>query len=195
MTARRRKRIAWGLRGVALVASLAYLLGFQASHSGGLVAVEDWLDHPVLLLGSAVVLTVISGVMDFEFRTWWSQVGGAAALVALVFFGLPFLFGALLSGGDAPVIDQKAGPEHTDRVLTVTNTAFSIDPIYHLELVTGGGWSARHWDLGTWGDGHRDFLSAEWSGPDRITVTGEDEVTVFDLGSGGRPSEPQVRPR
>ncbi|MFI6444130.1 hypothetical protein [Kitasatospora sp. NPDC050543] len=175
---------------------LAYLPGFQASHSGGLVEVERWFDHPVLLVGAAVVLIVASVVVELEFRTRRSQIGGAAALVALGAVGLPIAFLAFVQGGDGRAVDRKADPDHPARVLTVTDTAFSIDPVYHVELVTGSGWSARHWDLGTWGEGGRDdFKRAEWSGPDQITVTGRKEITVFTVSPAGRPSEPRVAPR
>ncbi|WP_431676451.1 hypothetical protein [Kitasatospora sp. KL5] len=198
MAARRRRRIAWWLRGLALVALLAYLPGFQASHSGGLVEVERWFDHPVVLLGAAVVLTVASAVIELEFRTRWSQLGCAAALVALGAVGLPIGFLSFVLGGDGRAVDRKADPNHPDHVLTVTDTAFSIDPVYHVELLTGSGWSARHWDLGVWeeGDGRGYFKSADWSGPDRITVTTEKETTVFTLDPlSGRPSEPRVGQR
>ncbi|MFJ7277493.1 hypothetical protein [Kitasatospora sp. NPDC098663] len=192
MAAARRRRIAWWLRGVALAALLAYLPGYQASESGGLVEVERWLNHPVLLVGAAVVLTVVSLVVEFEFRTRWSQIGGAAALVVLVFLGLPIAFMAAMSSltdvGNGQLVGRKVHPDHPDRVLTVTNVAFSIDPVYRLELLTGSGWSARHWDLGEWDSQSGEFSTVEWSGPDRITVTGVTEAAVFTVDSDGRPS-------
>lgn len=180
------------------MALLAYLPGFQASHSGGLVEVERWFDHPVLLLGAAVVLTVASAVVGFEFRTRWSQIGCAAAVVALGVVGLPIAFLSFALNGEGRAVDQKAGPDRPDHVLTVTNVAFSIDPVYRVELLTDSGWSARHWDLGVWeeGDGRGYFKSAEWSGPDQIMVTAEKEITVFTVDPvSGRPSEPRVAPR
>ncbi|KQV11866.1 MULTISPECIES: hypothetical protein [unclassified Kitasatospora] len=177
------------------MALLAYLPGYQASHSGGLVEVERWFDHPVPLLGAAVVLTVVSMVVEFEFRTKWSQIGCAAAVVALGFIGLPIVFLSFALDGEGVAVDRKAGPNHPDHVLTVTNVAFSIDPVYRVELLTGSGWSARHWDLGVWEE--RDergyFKSAEWSGPNQITVTAEKEITVFTVDPvSGRPSEPRA---
>jgi hypothetical protein len=198
MTATRRKRIAWWLRGLASVAVLVYLPGFQASRSGGLVEVERWFHHPVPLLGAAVVLTVVSLVVQVEFRTRWSQIGCAAALVALGFVGVPIVLLSFLLDGEGRSADRKAGPDHPDRVLTVTDVAFSIDPVHHVELFTGSGWSARHWDLGVWDEhGERGYLeSAVWSGPDRITVTAEKEITVFTVdAASGRPSGPRAEYR
>ncbi|MEW1910072.1 hypothetical protein AB0442_16715 [Kitasatospora sp. NPDC085895] len=195
MTAGRRRRITRGLRGLALAALLAYLPGVQASHSGGLVEAERWFDHPVLLVGAAVVLTVASVVVEFEFRTRWSQIGCAAALAALVLVGTPIVFLAVTLGGDGRPVDRKVHPGHPDRVPAVTDIAFSIDPTYRVELLTGSGWSARHWEPGVWDerDGRGFFTSAEWSGPDRITVTTEKEIAVFTLDPAtGRPGEPSV---
>ncbi|MFJ3218170.1 hypothetical protein ACIPLC_19895 [Kitasatospora sp. NPDC086801] len=199
MAAARHRRIAWWLRGVALAALLAYLPGYQASRSGGLVEVERWFNHPVPLLGTAVVLTVVSTVVGFEFRSWWSQVGGVAVLVALAFLGFPIVFmssmSSLTGAGDGQPVGRKVHPDHPDRVLTVTNVAFSIDPVYRLELLTGSGWSARHWDLGEWDSRSGEFSTVEWSGPDRITVTGVTEAAVFTVDSDGRPTRQRAGPR
>ncbi|MER5866493.1 hypothetical protein [Kitasatospora sp. NPDC002040] len=193
MRTRRRRRIAWSLRGLALLAVLAYLPGLLASRSGGLVEVERWFNHPVLLLGAAVVLTVVSVVVECEFRTQWSQIGCAAALLAIGAVGLPIVALTFVTGSDARPAVRKADPDHPDRVLTVTDTAFSIDPDFHVELLTGTGWSARHWDLGRWNerDGRGYFKGAAWSGPGQLTVTAEHEITVFNVDPAtGRPSTP-----
>ncbi|MEU9131479.1 hypothetical protein AB0D08_25785 [Kitasatospora sp. NPDC048540] len=198
MTARRRRQIAWSLRGLALAALVVHALGRQASHSGGLVEVARWADHPVPLIGAAVVLTVVSAVVELEFRTRWSQIGGAAVLVALMFVGFPIALLSYATGGDGRAVDRKADPHRPDRVLTVTDTAFSVDPVYHVELLTGTGWSARHWDLGVWDerDGRGSFKRAEWSGPDRITVTSATETTVFTVDPAtGRPGDPTTARR
>ncbi|MFB9372131.1 hypothetical protein [Kitasatospora albolonga] len=198
MTAQRRRRIAWSLRGLALLAVLAYLPGRFAHRSGGLVVLEDWLDHPVLLVGTAIGLTVVSLVVELEFRTVWSQVGCAAGLVALLIVGAPIVFLAMVFGGDGLSVTRVADPDHPDRVLLVTNVSGSIDPDYQVQVLTGRGWSARHWDLGVWRD--RDprgnFGRASWSGTDRITVTTDEETAVFTLDpTTGHPSAPVVTPR
>ncbi|WP_354644436.1 hypothetical protein [Kitasatospora camelliae] len=194
MTDGRRRRIVWGLRGLAVLALLSYLPGFLASRPGGLVVVERWLNHPVLQLGAAVVLTVVSAVVEFEFRTRWSQIGFAVVLVALGVAGLPVAFLSFALGGDARPVARTAAPDHPDRVVNVTDVAFSIDPVYRVELLTGSGWSTRHWDLGVWDRGAY-FQHAEWTGPDRITVTADKQVTVFTVAPDGRPSEPRLQPR
>ncbi|WP_189919233.1 hypothetical protein [Kitasatospora xanthocidica] len=188
------RRIEWWFRGAALVAFLTYLPGYQASHSGGLVEVARWLNHPVLLLGAAVVLLVVSMVVQFEFRTRWAQLGCAAVLSPLIVAaagigGLMFLF-----GDDGRLVDRKPDPSRPDHVLTITDVAFSIDPIYRVELLTGSGWTARHWDLGTWNEGDG-FRKAEWSGPGRITVTAEHETRVYTVSDDGRLGEPEVTRR
>ncbi|MEV7925078.1 MULTISPECIES: hypothetical protein [unclassified Kitasatospora] len=197
MTAARRKRIVWWLRGVALAAFLVYLPGYQASFSGGLVEVERWLNHPLPLLGATVVLAVVSLVIQFEFRTWWSQVGCAAALVSLVFLAGVAVLLSLLLDRDGQPVSRKSHPEHPDRVLTVTDVAFSIDPIYRVELLTGSGWSARHWELGEWDIRGGEFGRIDWSGPDRIAVTGVKgtETAVFTLDPDGRPIRQGLMPR
>ncbi|WP_344338589.1 hypothetical protein [Kitasatospora putterlickiae] len=193
MTAQRRRRIVWWLRGLALLAVLVYLPGLHASRSGGLVEVQRLLDHPVALIGSAVALTVVSMVIGFEFRTQWSRVGCAVLLMPLVAAGAAVVFLASLFDGGRPV-DRKAAPDRPDHVLTVTDTAFSIDPVYHVELLTGTGWSARHWDLGQWDeyDPRGYFERAEWTGPHQITVTTDRTVTVYTVDQAtGRPSVAQ----
>ncbi|MFI2611592.1 hypothetical protein [Kitasatospora sp. NPDC018619] len=194
MTAKRRRQVVWWLRGAALAALLVYLPGYFSSRPGGLVEVERWLNHPVLLLGTAVTLAVASAVAQFEFRTRWAQIGCAAVLSPLLVIGAAVGGLAYLFGGDGRVVDRQADPGRADHVLSVTDTALSIDPVYRVELLTGRGWSARHWGLGTWAaeDG---FVRAEWSGPGRITVTLAAEVRVFTVAEDGTLGGPAVTPR
>ncbi|MFD8479373.1 hypothetical protein [Kitasatospora sp. NPDC059673] len=198
MTAARRRQIAWGLRGLALVSAVAYLPGLQASSSGGLVEVAHWLNHPVPLIGVAVVLVVISLVVELEFRTWVSQVGCAIGLVALIFVGVPLALVSFVFSGEGRNVVREPDPEHSGRVLAVTDITASIDPVYEVQVLTGSGWSARHWDLGVWSERDKRgwFKGAEWSGPNQITVTSEREIAVFTLDpASGRPSEPRTTPR
>ncbi|GGU97633.1 hypothetical protein ACIG0C_22325 [Kitasatospora aureofaciens] len=195
MAARRRRRIAWGLRGTALAALLAYLPGWHASRSGGLVMVEHWLNRPRLLIGAAVVLVVLSLVVELEFRTRFSQIGCAVLLVPLVVAAVPVLSVSLVFSGHGGREDRFVSPNRSNRVLSVTNVAFSIDPVYQVELETGSGWSARHWSLGTWNTRGGDFVRIDWSGPDQITVTGRHKLTVFDVHPDGSLSEPRVLPK
>ncbi|MGW3040149.1 hypothetical protein ACWC9T_08895 [Kitasatospora sp. NPDC001159] len=195
MTARRRKQIAWWLRGVALAALLAYLPGRHASRSGGLVEVERWFNRPLLLVGAAVVLVVASLMVELEFRTRRSQIGFAGGLAALVCLGLPLAVMTYVFGGYGGRVDRFVSPNRPDRVLTVTNVAFSIDPVYRVEVVAGNGWSARHWSMGVWDTSADDFVRVDWSGPDQITVTGRKALTVFDVRPDGSLSEPRVTTR
>ncbi|MFD5465298.1 hypothetical protein ACFWIQ_21080 [Kitasatospora sp. NPDC127059] len=195
MTARRRWQIAWGLRSAALAALLAYLPGWHASRSGGLVLLEHWLNRPVLLIGAAVVLVVVSLVIQLEFRSRFSQIGCAAVLAPFVLAAVPILFLSFVFSGHGGREDRFVSPNRPDRVLTVTNVAFSIDPVYRVELETGTGWSARHWSMGTWNTSGGDFVRVDWSGPDQITVTGRTSLTVFDVLPDGSPGEPRVLPR
>ncbi|GLW70914.1 hypothetical protein Kpho02_32130 [Kitasatospora phosalacinea] len=195
MALRRRRQIAWTLRGLALLAALALLAGAFGARSGGLVEAERWFAHPVPLLGTAVVLVVVSLVVELEFRTRFSQIGCAVALVGLIVVSAPYVVLGLLLDGDGRPVDRKAHPDRPGLALTVTDVAFSIDPLYQVEVVTGTGWSARHWELGTWGEGtgHGYYRSAEWTGPDRITVTSDEETAVFVLDPvTGRPGAPRV---
>ncbi|MER8183720.1 hypothetical protein [Kitasatospora sp. NPDC094015] len=181
-----------------MVALLAYLLGVQAARSGGLVVVERWFDRPVLLIGAGVVLIVVSVVVEFRFRTRWSQIGCAVALVALVAVGVPTALLAIAFSEGGRAVDRKADPSHPDHVLTVTDVAFSIDPVYRVEVLTGSGWSVRHWELGVWAerDGRGSFKSADWTGPNQITVTAGERTTVFTVDPlSGRPSDPTAVPR
>ncbi|MBV2154123.1 hypothetical protein [Kitasatospora sp. SUK 42] len=189
-----RKRIAWGLRAVALAALLAYLAGRHASRSGGLVVVEVWLDRPLVLVGAAVVLIVVSLIIELDFRTRWSQIGCAVGLVALVFGGLPIAVMTYVFGGYGGRVDRFVSPNHEDRVLTVTNVAFSIDPIYRVELEVGDGWSTRHWSMGVWDTRGGDFVRIDWSGPEQITITGQKKLTVFDVGPDGSLGDPRELP-
>ncbi|MET8625434.1 hypothetical protein ABZW30_17080 [Kitasatospora sp. NPDC004669] len=195
MAARRRKQIAWWLRGVALAALLAYLAGRHASRSGGLVEVERWFNRPVLLVGTAVVLVVASLMVEREFRTRGSQIGFAGGLAALGCLGLPLAVMTYVFGGYGGRVDRFVSPNRPDRVLTVTNVAFSIDPVYRVEVVAGNGWSARHWSMGVWDTSADDFVRVDWSGPDQITVTGRKALTVFDVRPDGSLSEPRVATR
>ncbi|QKW18287.1 hypothetical protein HUT16_03700 [Kitasatospora sp. NA04385] len=195
MTLRRRRQTAWTLRGLALLAALAYLPGWFGSRSGGLVEAERLFNHPAYLLGGALVLVVVSLVVELEFRTAFSQIGCAVALVALVAVTAPLAFFSLAADDTGRWSHRKAHPDRPDLALTVTDVAFSVDPLYQVELVTGTGWSARHWTLGTWGEdsGHGFYEDAVWSGPDRITVTSDEETAVFVLDPAtGRPGAPQT---
>ncbi|MFJ9443917.1 hypothetical protein ACIRRH_18880 [Kitasatospora sp. NPDC101235] len=190
----RRRQVVWWLRGAALAAFLVYLPGYVSSRQGGLVEVERWLNHPVLLLGTAVTLAVASAVAQFEFRTRWAQIGCAAALSPLLFIGAVIGILAYLFGGGARPVDRTPDPNRSDHVLSITDIAFSIDPVYRVELVSGTGWSARHWELGTWDEGDG-LLKAEWSGPGRITVTLQREIKVFTVDEDGTLGGPSVTPR
>ncbi|MGW4892282.1 hypothetical protein ACWEQL_08440 [Kitasatospora sp. NPDC004240] len=198
MSEARYRRTARWLGGLAVVPVVAYLIGRQAAGSGGLVEAERWLNHPVPLLGAAVVLGVAAVVFRFDFRDTWSQVGFACVLVALLLVGLPFaLMSAVTGSGDGRPVSRRVSPDRPDRVLSVTDVAFSIDPVYRVRLVSGSGWSARHWDLGEWdGDnGHGVFEKAEWSGPDRITLTTDKEIRVYAVDPDGGPGTPEVSHR
>ncbi|MFD8782017.1 hypothetical protein [Kitasatospora sp. NPDC059599] len=188
------RRIEWWFRGAALVAFLAYLPGHLASRSGGLVEVERWLNHPVLLLGTAAVMLMVSMLVRFEFRERWAQLGCAAVLSPLIVVAVVIGAVTYFLGGDGRLVERKPDPSRPEHVLIITDVAFSIDPIYRVELLTGSGWTARHWDLGTWDEGDG-FRRAEWSGPDRITVTTEHEARVYTVNGDGRLSGPEVTPR
>ncbi|MFB7124794.1 hypothetical protein [Kitasatospora sp. NPDC056273] len=179
---------------MALVALSAYLVGRHASRSGGLVELERWLDHPVLLGGATVVLVLVSLIVELDFRTPESQIGLAGGLVALVLLGVPLALSTLAAGDSGGRTAREAAPGHPDRVLVFTDAADSFEPDRRVELLTGSGWSARHWSLGARGPGER-LLRAEWSGPDRITVTSEKEVQVFTVGEDGTLGGPSSTPR
>ncbi|MFD0561317.1 hypothetical protein ACFQ2M_04270 [Kitasatospora saccharophila] len=151
MALRRRRQIAWLLRGLALLALLGLLLGRSGARSGGLVELERRFDHPVQLLGGAVVLVVVSLVVELEFRTRFSQIGCAAGLVGLIAVSVPYVLLGMVFEGDGRPVARKPHPDRPERALTVTDVALSIDPLYQVEVVTGTGWSARHWELGIWG--------------------------------------------
>ncbi|MFJ6771419.1 hypothetical protein ACIQOV_10685 [Kitasatospora sp. NPDC091257] len=194
MTVTRRKQVVWWLRGAALAALLVYLPGYFSSRQGGLVEVERWLNHPVLLLGTTIALAVASVVARFEFRTRWAQIGCAAVLSPLLVIGAGVGAVAYIFGGDGRLVDRKPDPNRSDHVLRVTDIAFSIDPVYRVELLTGSGWSARHWGLGTWEEGDG-FVKAEWSAPGRITVTLQKEIEVFTVDEDGTLGGPSAIPR
>ncbi|MFJ4677974.1 hypothetical protein [Kitasatospora sp. NPDC088783] len=193
MPAWRRRRIAWWLKGVALLAVLVHLPGRHAARSGGLVKVEQSLDRPVLLVGAAIVLGAVSVVVECEFRSAFSQIGFAAVLVGTIAAGAPFVLLSAMAAGDEPSVVRSVHPDHPDRVLTVTDVAFSIDPVHQPELVVGGGWSARHRVLGTWGEGNGpgSHQGAKWYGPDRIVVSSEAGVAPVS----GRPGTPHTTAR
>ncbi|MFB7905561.1 hypothetical protein ACFC1T_03955 [Kitasatospora sp. NPDC056076] len=203
MTVRRRWAVR-GLRAGALAALLAYAAGRYASRSGGLVEVERLLDRPVLLLGAAVVLLVVSAVLGIGARTGsgsgaragFVQIAVAVVLAPLVAASAVGAVSSRLLDGGARSVERKVHPDHPERVLTVTGDSSSIDSTsYRAELLTGTGWSARHWTIGSW-DGGRDRLRAvECSTADRITVTTAREVLVFTLGPDGDPGRPAATPR
>ncbi|MFF4341871.1 hypothetical protein ACFY00_18290 [Kitasatospora sp. NPDC001540] len=183
---------------MALLAALAFLAGTSGARSGGLVEAERLFNHPVPLLGTALVLVVVSLVVELEFRTKFSQIGCAVALVGLIAVSAPYVVLGLAFGNNGRPVDRKAHPDRPGLTLTVTDVASSIDPLHQVEVVTGTGWSARHWELGVWGDGtgHGYYESAAWTGPDRITVTSDEETAVFVLDPAtGRPGAPQVTKR
>ncbi|WP_416874834.1 hypothetical protein [Kitasatospora sp. SC0581] len=179
---------------MALVALSAYLVGRHASRSGGLVELELWFHRPVLLVGATVVLVLVSLIVELDFRTPESQISLAGGLVALVLLGVPLALSTLAAGDSGVRTAREAAPGHPDRVLVFTDAADSFEPDRRVELLTGSGWSARHWSLGARGPGER-LLRAEWSGPGRITVTLEKEIEVFTVGEDGTPAGPSSTPR
>ncbi|MFB7948660.1 hypothetical protein ACFC6L_27515 [Kitasatospora phosalacinea] len=201
MTTHRRRRVARFLAGFAVLAVLLYLPGLHAARSGGLVEVERLLDHPLVLLGAAAVLAVGAAVIGSEFRSAASQIGFAALLVGGVALGVPAVLAGLAAGRDdgARHVERQVHPDHPDRALTVTETAsslFSPESDSRVELVTGTGWSARHWDLDTWGSAGTSYRGASWTGPDRITVRSDGGTAVFVLDPAtGHPGAPQVTKR
>ncbi|MFE5582888.1 hypothetical protein [Kitasatospora sp. NPDC056531] len=179
---------------MALAALLAYLPGRHAARSGGLVEVERWFNRPLLLIGTAVVLVVASLITELEFRTRRSLIGFVGGLVALVCLGLPLAVATYVFSGYGGRVDRFVSPNRLDRVLTVTNVAVSIDPVYRVEVVAGSGWSARHWRMGVWDTRGDDFVRVDWSGPDQITVTGRKTLAVFDVRPDGSVGEPRMSP-
>ncbi|MEU9042767.1 MULTISPECIES: hypothetical protein [unclassified Kitasatospora] len=192
--AARHRRIEWWFRGAALVAILVYLIGHQAAGSGGLVEVERWLNHPVLLLGAAAVMLMVSMLVQFEFRERWAQLGCAAIASPLIVVAVAIGAVTYFLGSEGRLMERRPDPGNPEHVLTVTDLAWSIDPICRVELLTGSGWTARHWYLGTWDEGDG-FLRAEWSGVNRITVITEREVREYTVERDGKPGEPEVTPR
>ncbi|MFG2909328.1 hypothetical protein ACGF13_30210 [Kitasatospora sp. NPDC048286] len=191
MTTVRRRQIAWGLRAVALLALLACVAGWRESRSGGLVMVAEWCDHPVLLIGSVLVLLVASLVVELGFGTGTGQLVCGLGLGLLVLC-VPFaLLASLFPPMDPP--RREAAPGRPDRVIVITDLG-GFDPFYRSELVSGSGWSARHWEL----DSSRHDDGVNWSGPDRITITRGKTLTVFDVlpdGSLGEPREEPLPPK
>ncbi|MGW7443761.1 hypothetical protein [Kitasatospora sp. NPDC054795] len=176
------------------MALTAYLVGRHASRSGGLVELELWFHRPVLLVGSAVVLVLISLIVELEFRTPESQIGLAGGLVALVLLGVPVALSTLAAEDSGVRTAREAAPGHPDRVLVFTDVGGSFEPDRRVELRTGSGWSARHWSMGIWNTRGGDFVRADWSGPDRITITGRKKLTVFDVLPDGSLSAPREEP-
>ncbi|MFD4656562.1 hypothetical protein ACFWP2_13135 [Kitasatospora sp. NPDC058444] len=107
-------------------------------------------------------------------------------------FGAPLAFLSYVFGESERSFHQEAAPGRPDRVLMVADVAggFSVDPVYRMELVSGSGWSARHWSVGVRWKSSR----AVWDGPDRITVTGGSAVMVFDVLADGSLSAPREEP-
>ncbi|MFF2077813.1 hypothetical protein ACFVXG_24025 [Kitasatospora sp. NPDC058162] len=189
----RHRWIVRGCRAGAVAALLAYAAGRYASRSGGLVVVERRLDHPVLLLGPAVVLLVVAAVLGSGPRARFVQIACAVVLAPLVAAAAVGAVSARLLDDGARSVQRKVHPDHPGRVLTVTGDSASVDRAsYRVDLLTGTGWSARHWTVGNWDGGRDRFQGAEWSAPDRITVTTAREVRVFTLAPDGDPGSPAV---
>lgn len=153
--------------------------------------VERWFNRPVLLLGAVLTLIVASIFVELGFHTSAWQIVWGIGLVA-VGFGVPLAFLSYVFGGSERSSHQEAAPGRPDRVLTITDVAggFSVHPVYRMELVSGSGWSVRHWSTGVRWKSSR----AVWAGPDRITVTGGSTVTVFDVLPDGSLSAPRDEP-
>ncbi|MFE7526573.1 hypothetical protein ACFU7Y_12690 [Kitasatospora sp. NPDC057542] len=173
---------------MALAALLACAAGRRESRSGGLVVVERWLNHPVLLIGSALVLVAVSFFVELGFSSETGQIGCGLGLAALG-FGLPIAVLMYLFGPHEGSSHREAAPGRPDRVITITEMG-GFDPLYRRELVSGSGWSARHWEL----DYSRHGTGVNWSGPDRITITRGKTLAVFDVLPDGSLSEPWEEP-
>lgn len=187
MTARsyRSERTFALLLALAPLLVLAWAAGTREQRSGGLLRVEQALDHPVLLVVAAVLLIVAPLLRPGDRRRRPLSVllisTGALALPVTLLYCL--LVSAFDDSGDR--VERRAAPGRGDRTLVVTAGASGADPIWSVAVEDGSGLSTRWWALGGFGRntahdaGER--VAAAWTGPDEVTVDTDRGVYLFHL--------------
>ncbi|MEU3572486.1 hypothetical protein AB0E96_29285 [Kitasatospora sp. NPDC036755] len=167
-----------------LVPPVLWAVGRVESRDGGRAVAADVLNRPWAMLGVAAVLLLAAVVV----RGRWDVVGGVAAAFAVV--------GLLLAGGKhlllpfgpkVQEVSRAASPQRADHVLRVAHhdDPEGYDGTYVIRVEAGSGLSTRRWDVirlrngGFLGQGM--FVSAEWSGADRIRITTDAGHRVFTV--------------
>ncbi|MFD7643333.1 hypothetical protein ACFV4P_22075 [Kitasatospora sp. NPDC059795] len=178
----------WSGRCLAAVGGLAVaaaLWGVRERREGGRSAVADAFSHPSLLcLAAAGLFLVAVGLVRGRGSVPVLFVGTIAALV---------LAAGLAGGPDHRVTKREAAPDGADRALRVLRKGElgmeAESQGWFVQVENGSGWSARRWtvfsEVGKW-EGEGVLTSATWDGPDRIVVTTDADVQVYDV-SGGAP--------
>ncbi|MFG2697406.1 hypothetical protein [Kitasatospora sp. NPDC048407] len=164
--------------------------GTWEGRSGGRMAVAELLGRPVTLCLTAVALFLAAvAVLGRSGGRWpvtllWVGMLGALACAPALFHG----------GSGRTVAHHEAAPGGADRALRVLRQGdFGMEAEsqgWFVELEDGSGWSARRWQvygqIGKWA-GEGVFKAAGWDGPDRIVITTDTGVLVYDV-SGGAPA-------
>ncbi|MGW4381643.1 hypothetical protein [Kitasatospora sp. NPDC004531] len=174
-----------------VLAAAAAWWGVWEGRSGGRTAVADLLGRPVTLcLAAAALFLAASAALR---RSGSDRAGWPVTLVRVGMLGVLACAPALFHGGpDRTVAHREAAPGGAERVLRVLHQGIGLETEsqgWSVEVEDGSGWSARRWQVyaqaGKWpGDGL--FTAATWDGPDRIVVTTDADVQVYDV-SGGAP--------
>ncbi|MFF0297892.1 hypothetical protein ACFYST_30990 [Kitasatospora sp. NPDC004614] len=163
--------------------------GTWEGRSGGRMAVAELLGRPVTLCLTAVALFLAAvAVLGRSGGRWpvtllWVGMLGALACAPALFHG----------GPDHRVTKREAAPDGADRALRVLRLGElgmeAESQGWFVQVENGSGWSARRWtvfsEVGKW-QGEGVLEAASWDGPDRIVVTTDADVRVYDI-SGGAP--------
>ncbi|MBT2365367.1 hypothetical protein J7E88_08525 [Streptomyces sp. ISL-10] len=176
-TVRRRRTIIRALVGAAAACAAAVPVGHWAARPGGLLALAQTFDHPLLfgrLFLAALTAALLLGVRHVAVRIVVTVPAAAAVL-----FGGPVSL-LLAQSGITKTIQNAPAPGRPDRHLVVEEGAAMIDPIWLVHVDEGTGLATRRWQVAHFkGDDPANALTeAAWAGPDRIRL-------VTDDGDGG----------
>ncbi|MGW5852727.1 hypothetical protein ACWFQ8_33270 [Streptomyces sp. NPDC055254] len=181
---RYRKPLAFLLLAVAAIFGVAAVVGFEAGGEGELILLLRLREY-VLLLGflalAALIGAVLLGLAESSLRM--------PLLIALLVIGVPtLLVGGFVStafGGSDEALKTEAAPGRVDRrLVVVSRSTFSIDPVWCVYVDQGDPPLERRWSVGCFnGDSEENALAdTVWTAPDRIRMTTEGgavhEVTI-----------------
>ncbi|MEU8924030.1 hypothetical protein AB0D10_24290 [Kitasatospora sp. NPDC048545] len=180
-TAGERRALRAALAGLALLVLLG-AVGWYSERSGGLLALRDWFDRPLLLFTVALPL-LLAVLYCVTWRAWIRVVLGIGVLLTAAATVPLWVF-----LDDPQVTGTQGAPDRPDRRIVRQEEPGMLSTAQWVFVDQGTGLTTRRWQVAYAGFRYGDSIDAVWDGPDRIRLTSGGRTTVIDLAADGRPS-------